>query len=173
VQVTLSGNRGEFIEAIKQKFYEISPEVGANKKTYANKLGKAISKNMGDIQHAKFDTWINEDLVKQISLKNLNAQEAADEMVKKLSKAGDIEKISLGAFTKKMDEMKTIRGKASAGAAVLGGILMVYNFTKVVEDMKSSYITSDKIQAWTRLVTGFVGFVGLLGDGLGQVLEKI
>jgi len=125
VQVTVSGSRGKFIEAIKKAILDMNPQLSANKNLYSNKLGHAVSQKIGDKPlTANLDIWISEDAVKGVPLKNLDSKAAADQLTKAISKPEDIEKLILNA---RADRVKAIGGRAGAIATVMGGILTAWN----------------------------------------------
>jgi hypothetical protein len=182
VRLTITGDKGQFITAYADMIYKINPEQKWSKTAREN-LRTAIRRqvNDGNIKGVKingnqlqwkWDALLDEDTIKLVSAKNLKGQALADELAKAFSSPEDIKKISFDAYHMKINQTQAARSWIGGGAAVVSGILLVWSFSKLVEDAEKS-MSHEMAQAKIKLRAGMVAIAGFVGEGAGTILEKM
>ncbi|UCV30279.1 T6SS effector BTH_I2691 family protein [Ferribacterium limneticum] len=171
VRLPVVGNKGQFIQAHVKQLFRLDP----NLKTSANQLQKAVAAQVRLLEIEGVPTqaksklgWyvlLDREVVAGATTKNLSGQALADELAKAINKPQDLQKIDLGRAAK-------IRGGAYASATVLSGILMLWNFSKLLEDVEKG-MSHEQTEAASKLMAGKIAIAGFVAEQMGNGLEKL
>ena len=173
VRLPINGNKGQLIQAYVRQLYSLDPTLKL--KSNANQLQKAVAAKVrlleieGVPMQAKSKLgWyvlLDREVVAGATSKNLAGQALADELANAIRTPQDLLKIDLARAAK-------VRGGLYAGATVLTGILMVWNYTKLLSDVENG-MSHEKTEAIAKLMAGRVAIGGFVAEQLGNGLEKL
>lgn len=171
VRLPINGNRGQFIQAYVEQLYSLDPDL----KTHPNQLQKAIASQVRllEIEGVKTQAksklgWyvlLDREVVAGAVSKNLSGQALADELAKAVRTPQDLKRIDLARAMKFQNGM-------TAGATVLGGVLMLWNFTKLLDDVGNS-MSHERPEAITKLIAGGIAIGGFVAEQVGNKLDKL
>lgn len=171
VRLPVVGNKGQFIQAHVKQLFRLDP----NLKTNANQLQKAVAAQVRLLEIEGVPTqvksklgWyvlLDREIVANATTKKLEGQALADELAKAIRKPEDLQKIDLARSAK-------IRGGAYASATVLSGILMLWNYTKLLEDVENG-MSHEQAEAASKLMAGKIAIAGFVAEHMGNGLEKL
>lgn len=171
VRLPINGNRGQFIQAYVRQLFLLDP----NLRTNANQLQKAIAAQVRLLEIQGVPTqsrsrlgWyviLDREVVAGATTKNLHGQALANELAQAVRSPQDIRKIDLQRAVQ-------LRGQVATGATVLSGILMVWNYTKLLEDVKNS-MAHEKKEAMGKLIAGSFAIGGFVAEQVGNGLARL
>ncbi|MFT4266672.1 MAG: T6SS effector BTH_I2691 family protein [Xenophilus sp.] len=171
VRLPINGNTGQFIQAYMRQLYLLDPNLKIN----PNQLQKAISAQMRLLKIQGVPTqakgklgWyvlLDREVVAGATSKGLAGQALADEVAKAIRTPEDLRKIDLARATR-------VRNVAAAGGTMLAGLLMVWNYTKLLEDVEKG-MSHEKTEAIAKLWAGRVAIGGFVAEQVGNGLEKL
>ena len=171
VRLPINGNRGQFIQAYMRELYRLDPDL----RVKPNQLQAAIAKQLKLLEiegvkmkgHSKLGWYVllDKDALAGATSKNLSGQALADELVKAIRTPQDIQKLDVARTVR-------FRNVAYGGAIALGGMLMAWNFTKLLEDVDKS-LNHELTEAKAKLAIGGVAIFGFVAEQLGDGLEKL
>lgn len=171
VRLPVVGNRGQFVQAYMAQMYALDPSL----RTKPNELQAAIAKQVKllQIEGVKMNSksklgWyvvLDREVLTGATRKNLTGQALADELAKAIKTPQDL---------KKLEAAKAVRFRTAVagGATVLGGVFMVLNFTKLLDDVENG-MSHELAEARTKLMVGKVAIGGFVAEQLGGGLEKL
>lgn len=153
------------------QLYRLDPNLKAN----PNQLQKAVAAQVDLLKIHGVPTqaksklgWyvlLDREVVAGATSKNLAGQALANEVAKTLRKPEDLQKLDLAHATR----VKTV---AAAYGTMLAGVLMVYNYTKLLDDVEKG-MSHEKTEAIAKLWLGRVAIGGFVAEWVGGQLEKL
>jgi hypothetical protein len=171
VRVPVTGTRGQFIQAYMRELYRLDPNLKAN----PNQMQAAISKQLKllEIEGVPMNSkrnfgWyvlLDREQFAGATSKNLTGQALANEVVKAGRTAKDIQELDAARTA-------NFRSKVFVGATVLGGLLMVLNYSKLLSDVDKA-MSHEQEEAKTKMLLGGVALAGFVAEQVGTGLEKL
>ena len=174
LRLSINGTRGQMVQALLEQMYRLDSSL----KVQANQVRKAVAAQVRHLQvqgvpinqsHKLF--WYilldHEALVsalKQGANGSLSGQELARQLAQAIRTPQDIEKLDLARGAR-------IAAHAGKLTLTLSGVLMLYNFTKLVEDVEKG-MSHEKVEAVSKLAGGVVAISGFVMEQFGVGLEK-
>lgn len=99
------------------------------------------------------------------TVKNLSGQALANELVQAIRTPQDIQKLDMARAAR-------FRASAYGGATALTGMLMLLNYSKLLEDVEKG-MSHELAEAKDKLTLGQVAIGGFVAEQLGGALEKV
>ena len=171
VRIPVVGNRGQFIQAYVRQLYSLDPEL----RTHPNQLQKAVAAQVRLMEIEGVPTqaksklgWyvlLDRKMVAEATSKNLSGQALADELAKAIQKPADLRKLDL-------ERAMNVREHMMTGATVLSGVLLLWNYTKLMDDVENG-MSHEKTEVIAKLWAGKVAIGGFVSEQMGTGLEKL
>jgi hypothetical protein len=171
VRLPITGNRGQFVQAYMRELYRLDPDM----RTKPNQLQSAIAKQVQLLAiegvkmngHSKLGWYVllDREVVAGATVKNLSGQALANELVQAIRTPQDIQKLDMARAAR-------FRASAYGGATALTGMLMLLNYSKLLEDVEKG-MSHELAEAKDKLTLGQVAIGGFVAEQLGGALEKV
>jgi hypothetical protein len=171
VRLPVVGTKGQFIQAYVEQLYRLDPTL----RTTPNQLQKAVAGQVKLLQIEGVPTqarsklgWyvvLDRQVVSGATTRNLSGQALANELAKAIQTPQDLRKIDL-------TRAAAFRDGVNIGSTALGGILMVWNYTKLLQDAQNG-MSHQRQEARTKLHAGSIALAGYVAEQLGVGLEKL
>ncbi|MCR5886004.1 hypothetical protein LRS03_25405 [Rhizobacter sp. J219] len=173
VRVPVVGTKGDFVQALVEQLYKLDPDL----KVKTNDLSKAVAaqRKLLEVEGVKMGSksslgWyvvLDKDVVKKAGISGLKGQALADYLKTAIVSPAALKELEVAGTLR-----ATTAGRFSTGATVLGGILMVFNYTKLVEDAVKG-MSHETSEAVLRLHAGTAAIAGFAMEQVAAGLKKL
>lgn len=173
VRVPVVGTKGDFVQALVEQLYKLDPDL----KVKPNDLAKAVSAQrkllevegvrMGSKSSLGWYVVLDKDVVKKAGVSGLKGQALADYLKTAIVSPAALKELEVAGTLR-----ATTAGHFSTGATVLGGILMVFNYSKLVEDAVKG-MSHETSEAVLRLHAGTAAIAGFAMEQVAAGLKKL
>lgn len=172
VRLNITGTLGDFVQEHMRMLKTLDPSL----KTNNDKLQKAIARQrrLLQIKGVNLDSkgtlgWyvlLDKDVVAAATAKGLSGQDLADELAKAIRTPQDVYQLDLASRGPRLLAKGALVGTA------LSGVLMLVNYTKLMEDVKNA-MGHEKGEAQAKLWLGTAALGGFVAEQVGTLLEKV
>ncbi|PPE67305.1 T6SS effector BTH_I2691 family protein [Caldimonas caldifontis] len=166
VRVPVAGRRDQFVQLIIEQLYAIDPSLKAR----PNQVGRAVAAQLRLLQvegvpleGSRRQGWyalIDRQAVQSAAAKGHSGNALAQQVAQALRSPAQLKAID-------MARAQSALSRASLAAGVLGGVLMAFNYSKLVEDAFQG-MRHERPEARTRLALATLAIAGFAIESLGQ-----
>lgn len=166
VRVPVAGRRDQFVQLIIEQIYAIDPSLKAR----PNQVGRAVAAQLRLLQvegvpleGSRRQGWyalIDRQAVQSAAAKGHSGNALALQVAQALRSPAQLKAID-------MARAQSALSRASLAAGVLGGVLMAFNYSKLVEDAFQG-MRHERPEARARLALATLAIAGFAVESLGQ-----
>jgi hypothetical protein len=172
VRINVAGTKGEFIQTYMRTLQALDPTL----KTNNDKLQKAIAKQVKLLQIKGVDVngktmlgWyvlLDREAVTAATAKGLSGQALADELTRAIRTPEEVRRLDVASRGPRLI------AKAAGAATALSGVLMLVNYSKLLEDVKNG-MRHEQAEVQAKLWLGSIALGGFVAEQIGSGLEKM